>query len=727
MYQRHTEFYAISLDEKGAILSLTAQGKEFVSHRLPLFRIRLRNGGDVSYVTSDDATDVSFTEERDTDSGEHLTMTYRGFGKTALVVTVTVLLAEDLRWYVQFENKTGKVVEWIDFPQLAVPNDLIGAGGKSRILSGWNEGVLCEDIRFHSAICGYIEPEYPSMGLTGLFPAAVETQMLAYFENDGAGLYFAAHDAERNLKGVDYHEDGDGIKLQYRLYPGIFAGQTEYKASFPMVMRFFCGTWETAAQIYRDWFEAHLPEGLKPIEENADLPEWYTDSPLIVSYPLRGIHDMDEDVPNRLYPYANGLPYINALGKETASRMLTILMHWEGTAPWAPPYVWPPYGGAEEFRAFAAQLHQNHHLLGVYCSGTGYTIQSNINQYNKQEEFEKNHLSQYMCAAPDGSLPYSNICSAQRSGFDMCISQEFTKRTLCHEAEEMASGGVDYIQIFDQNHGGTPYFCYSDKHGHPPVPGKWQVDEMRDTLRRLKDTVGKNLLLGCESAAAEAYIPYLQLSDNRYNLNYYGGRPVPLYGYIYHRYLFNFSGNGVVADGITDVHKTPEMLLLRLAHSFVAGDLLTVIINDAGEIVWCWGQRDFSYLPPREQVISFIRSANAFRRHAGKKYLCYGEMVAPLRTACDREVAMVRRASPENPVMYPAVMTSAWRASDGAVAQFSANYTAQDSVCTIDFGAWKCAEIVASDGSSPGTLSPDGTGKAKLTVPALSVLMLEFH
>ena len=97
MYQRHTEFYAISLDEKGAILSLTAQGKEFVSHRLPLFRIRLRNGGDVSYVTSDDATDVSFTEERDTDSGEHLTMTYRGFGKTALVVTVTVLLAEDLR------------------------------------------------------------------------------------------------------------------------------------------------------------------------------------------------------------------------------------------------------------------------------------------------------------------------------------------------------------------------------------------------------------------------------------------------------------------------------------------------------------------------------------------------------------------------------------------------------------------------------------------------------
>ncbi len=76
----------------------------------------------------------------------------------------------------------------------------------------------------------------------------------------------------------------------------------------------------------------------------------------------------------------------------------------------------------------------------------------------------------------------------------------------------MTSADVDYIQLLDQNHGGTSYFCYSREHGHPAVPGRWQTDAMKrllNTVGQYTHGNGRRILLGCESAAAEPFIPYL--------------------------------------------------------------------------------------------------------------------------------------------------------------------------------------------------------------------------
>ena len=91
-------------------------------------------------------------------------------------------------------------------------------------------------------------------------------------------------------------------------------------------------------------------------------------------------------------------------------RLIALLMHWEGTAPWAPPFVWPPYGGEEMFRGFADKLHQRGHMLGVYLSGIGWTQQSNVvPEYNKEAEFREKNLRDVMCLSPEQTLPHSKI------------------------------------------------------------------------------------------------------------------------------------------------------------------------------------------------------------------------------------------------------------------------------------------------------------------------------
>ncbi len=710
------EKYNVSLSANGEIVSLVSSGKEFIKQVLPLFQFRLRNGTETQVITSNEADKIETTKKNNI---VELRFVYQN---SNIVFNAKLCFKDRIEATLSYINNSGKFVEWIDFPQVAVPNDLVKTGGSGRLVLDTNEGLLIEDLAekesFHPY--KYKEMEYPSLGLYSMFPAVVQSQFLAYYD-DTAGIYISAEDNSRSIKGIDFAPLEDAIKLQFRLYPGVMNDEEKFDLSFNMVIDFFNGDWHDAAELYRNWFEKNLPEGLLPIEINASLPEWYSDSPLVVTYPVQGIHDMDEAKPNRLFPYKNALPYINEISDTTNSRIMTVLMHWESTAPWAPPYVWPPLGGENLLSDFCDELHKRNHLLGVYCSGIGYTIQSNINDYNMQQEYDDRILSQYMCAGPDGTIE-SRICQGQRKSYDMCISQEFTKNVICNEAEKMASCGLDYIQILDQNHGGTPYFCYSDKHGHPAVPGKWMVQHMTEFLKKLKSKVGNKVLLGCESAASEAYIPYLNLSDNRFNLNYMVGRPIPLYGYIYHKYLHNFSGNSVSSLSFIDIHKSPDCHMLRVAHSYLAGDLMTLVINQDGEIVWSWGERDFTYLPEKKPILDFIKVATAYRRGVGKKYLVFGEMIKP----CEVKSEFVPMCKPKTDYVtdYPSVLTTAWQASDGTKAQFLASYRKQEENCTIDLTGTNGAKVVDENGDIIETL---GAEICEIVMPAHSVKMIIFN
>ena len=653
--------------ERACITALTYAEHDILSSEMPLFTLRLlAASGDMVVLTAFDATVRTLTANG---------ATYTGFSHDLTVHVTLEAKDDDLIWGISIQNGTDMLVEWVDFPSIRM-KPLKANGGIGEVLFPYNEGALVSDIQHYNRFAGkYREIEYPSLGAYHMFPNMMCSQFMAYLF-DGHGFYMGAHDPVRGPKAITLKpEEGDTFEMRIRYYCGVNYGE-DWTCDFPIVWKFFDGVWEDAAEIYRTWFEANLPPRASKVVEDASLPAWYEDSPLIVTYPVRGWHDTDDMSPNPMFPYVNALPVLDRIRGATESRLMVILMHWEGTAPWAPPFVWPPYGGVEGFDAFKSALHDEGDMLGVYCSGFGYTMQSNLTDYSGEEYYEQEGLEAGMCVSPDGQIT-SKICTAQREGYDICPASPVGRKLLDEAyAPLFEESGLDYVQILDQNHGGGQYFCYAKDHGHPPAPGKWMTESMQTMLSEWNDKA-PDMLFGCESAAAEPFIGNLRFSDNRYELNYFTGRPVPLYAYVYHEYLRNFMGNQVCGD----LRGEYETLCHRIGYSFAAGDCMTLVLAPDGRIQSYWGQRDLSDLPEEGKVLTFIRNLTRFYREEGKPYLYAGRMIPALPVAC------VTRSFIGNwgtrPFTLPVLHSTAWEAPDGSRAQIIVNPEDYDVECRV--------------------------------------------
>lgn len=632
----------------GLVAGLRYRERTLMSRPQPIFTLGLRDAAGQPVRLCSTEADVS-------PAGEGATYAFAG---KATVSVSAAAEGERLVWRARVSAEPPFVPEYLDFPGLRIDGPLAENGGDARVLWPYNEGAIISD---GDRKPDMEEPLYPSKGNYAMFPYMLGSQFLAYLFG-GDGLYLGVEDERRGPKGLDFRCDAEGTDFRIRLFLG------GLRETPPVVWRFFRGDWMNAADLYRDWFEKNRPVGLRPVADNPALPAWYREMPVVLTYPVRGIHDMDRMEPNKLFPYGNALPLADSFAERMDSRLLVVLMHWEGTAPWAPPYVWPPYGGEEALLEFMRDLHDRGHLLGVYCSGLGWTEQSNlIERYNTETRFRDEHLEEAMCRAPDGSLPHSRICTFQRRGYDICPVSAKGKSILRDALRPLFGAHLDYMQVMDQNHGGSMYFCYATDHGHPAVPGPWMTEAMQRTTAAWQAAC-PNGLLGCESAAAEPYLGTLLLSDNRYELNYFTGRAVPLHAYLYHRYVHNFMGNQVCAPFAYDTLG----ICYRLAYSFAAGDLLTLVLNDDGEIMFHWGMRDFSRHSDKDAILAFCRKLHRMQK-AYPQFLACGQMEKPLPHAC--ATTKLALTGPRKELVEPSVLSAAYRDDEGHGMQFFVNYT----------------------------------------------------
>ena len=639
----------VTLDEScGIICSAIIGGKERLTNNCPIFTARFRDtDGGCVLIRSDMAKKHQNSEG---------SIAFSGFGGALDGVTVRVFVrsGDNIEWRVSVTGIPSLyALEWIEVAKICMPRLSKNDAQGGTLLFPYNEGMLLDD----ETLLPRYEMEFPSSGAYFMFPNMVCSQFMAYLFND-IGFYFGAHDTKRALKGVDFYPYENGLCLQMRLYSGADFG-ADFEMDYPIIWETFSGDWKGACEIYRGWFEKNLPSDVVPTGENATLPKWYQDMPLIVTYPVRGIHDMDKMEPNALFPYTNALPILNKIKNDTGCKIMSLLMHWEGTAPWAPPYVWPPFGGATEFNKFRDALHAQGDLLGVYCSGFGYTLRSTlISEYDCEEQIKRDGVLEGVCHSPENKPELGiTCCPYQRYGYDICPASKKGRAILDEAYSPLFSSGIDYAQILDQNHGGGQYLCYAKGHNHPPMPGEWMTSSMQALLynwRKMAD----NMIFGCESASAEPFISQLLMSDCRYELNYPFGTPVPVFAYIYHEYLRNFMGNQCGCPFEPSV----DTLRYRLAYSFSIGDFMTLVLQPNGRLMSHWGTHDFENAPDMDKTLTFIRNVMKFYSDCGKKYLYSGKMKNAPEIECEKiDIPMFRG---RKSVRLPRLLSSAWHDGD---------------------------------------------------------------
>jgi len=186
------------------------------------------------------------------------------------------------------------------------------------------------------------------------------------------------------------------------------------------------------------------------------------------------------------------------------------------------------------------------------------------------------------------------------------------------------------------------------------------------------------MLFGCESAAAEPFIGNMLFSDNRYELNYHIGQPVPLYGYLYHSYLRNFMGNQVACPFDPKV----DTLRLRLAYSWAAGDSMTLVVSQDGEFMANWGTREFDVLPDREAALTLVTNLQKAYANGAKRFLYAGRMIAPIAFTCSQTDYPTENG---HMLSIADVYATAWEA-EGSKAQIFVNHTQKDVTCTLEDG-----------------------------------------
>lgn len=647
--------------------------------RLPLFIIEFMDGySEFKTVTSLQAEKVQVKKSGD-EKEQILIIDFKGIGDLSVDARVTVRcpMNETLTyWNLELNNGTKSWIAHVQFPVVRVPFDNSIDGHTSHILSSFADGILAGPVEPSMAAgsWGGRERNTPERWRYNNYPGQwASTQLMAYY-NDAGGLYVACDDVTGLPKFIDPLMEDDGVTLGLGHYPGT-QGPSKTKLPYNVVLGTFCGDWYAAAEIYRNWASKQPFCALK-LAQRKDYPKWITESPIGITFPIRGQSDWDgpAKVNPEYTPPTNALPYLEKLAKELESPLMPIVFNWEHGGPWVQPDAFPPLGGEAAMKEFMAKAKESGWHPIIYGDGLSWVIWQKNTDYDGMPYFRDHNGPAAVVRKWDGKL-LENELGDWRKNYVACVGTQGGREMVIGMTRKMAEFGPNVIQQFDQGPG--PLACYARDHGHPPVPGPWMSTDFDGLLKadvEAARSADSTVAMSCEGAPPEIYLQDFQIWDARI-------RTCPLYSFLYHEYA-----NG--HEGFYTNRVNDEALRLSVGRALVTGYMMNFTLRNKGLIEYDWDQPWTRAIPDQSAILDWAKRVNQFRSGIARDYLVYGRMLRPWKVSNVTEHDLGWG-------MEPLVQSATWQASDGRVAVVLAN----------------CADI----GQSP-RLELEGLGNKKLSL-----------
>lgn len=562
------------------------------------------------------------------------------------------------------------------------------------------------------------------------YPGILSLQCLAFYRQDGPGLYLACDDTAAFNKTFAFFGDAEGrlgcevVHLPERL-PAL---TTAWRLPYTVQLGTFEGDWFTAAERYRAWAtnqvwarESRLVRG--------QVPDWALNTALWVWNRGRS--------PVVLEP---------ALAlREKLGLPVSVFWHWwHGCSYDAgfPEYL-PPREGAESFtNALALAQAENIHAL-VYMNQRlwGMTTQSWTNEAAER----------FAVKGEDGKVhPEVYNTFTRQPCATMCMGTEFWRQKYAGLAERAVTDlGVNGIYM-DQ--ACTSLACYDPRHGHPRGGGVYWMhgfQALESDIRR-RCAAGREPVVLAGEGCGEPWLPSLdlmlslQVSRERYAAPD-DWETIPFWPAVYHPFAVTYGNYSSLTmppyDDLWPAEFAPAEPLKLLDRKYSR----QFCLEQARAFVWGQQPTIANFLPAqlteRAEELDFVMRLARLRSRAAK-YLLHGTFLRPPQVrgpVATLDMSRLSIYAGRDGGLTAFQMTSllalagAWRAPDGNVGIAVASIADEPTRVTLDlpharYGLPGRASVYQMDEAGRrklGTLRRIGHS-IELELPARAARILEF-